>query len=158
VEKNSSEVVISRENSVLEISGSQEGLGLLAKNIKWDMTSPMHEGYQVWNRWQFHPYETGRHFGGEFFGISNFRMGLAVGATLALYKYTFGQEGLRRATGYRPGTQNDPSVRAIEAQYSLPGSSPSEEGEALYEYRRGLQEGMNFDWSRERGRRGPQAK
>jgi RHS repeat-associated protein len=118
-----------------------------------DMTSPAHEGYQVWNGGILHPYSTGYHMGEES-SISDFRMGLAVGATLALYRYTYGQRELERATGYTPGSENDPTVRNIEAQYSLPGSDPAAEGEALYEYRLGLQEGLNFDWGRQRALRG----
>ena len=87
-------------------------------------------------------------------GISNFRMGLAVGATLALYRYIYGQAALEQATGYTPGSANDPGVQAIERQYSLPGSNPAAEMETLYEYRMGLQEGLNFDWARQRGRKG----
>ena len=113
-----------------------------------DMTSPAHEGYQVWY-WS----EARSHSNRES-TISNFRMGLAVGATLALYRYTYGQAALQQATGYTPGSENDPSVKAIHDQYSLPGSSPAAEGEALYEYRLGLQEGLNYDWGRQRGRRG----
>jgi len=113
-----------------------------------DMTSPMHEGYQVWN-WAGAPW----HRLGEN-SIDNFRMGLAVGATLNLYRYTYGQEELDRAMGYTPGSANDPSVLAIQAEYSLPGSSPIAEAEALYEYRRGLREGLEFDWGNQRGRRG----
>ena len=37
-------------------------------------------------------------------------------------------------------------VLAIQRQFSMPGSDPRAEGEALYEYRLGLQEGLNFDW------------
>jgi hypothetical protein len=113
-----------------------------------DMTSPAHEGYQVWRAsdWRSHRAAEA--------SISNFRMGLAVGATLALYRYTYGQQALEQATGYTPGSEGDPSVKAIRAQYSLPGSSSAAEAEALYEYRLGLQEGLNFDWGRQRGRRG----
>jgi RHS repeat-associated protein len=114
-----------------------------------DMTSPAHEGYQVW-----YLSETRSHMNRES-SIDNFRMGLAVGATLSLYRYTYSQAELQRATGYTPGSENDPSVSAIRSQYSLPGSNPSGEAEALYEYRRGLQEGLNFDWGMQRGRRGP---
>src|SRR5438552_1435558 len=73
-------------------------------------------------------------------------MGLAVGATLALYKYTFGQEALQRATGYTPGSEDDPTLKDIRHQYDLPGSNPLAEGEAVYEYRMGLQEGLRFNW------------
>jgi len=119
-----------------------------------DMTSPVHEGYQVWNGGLLHPATDRQHIGGES-AISNFRMGLAVGATLALYRYTFGQTALQRATGYTPGSENDPTLKDIRAQYSLPGShNEAAEGEAVYEYRLGLQEGLNFDWGRQRGRRG----
>ena len=113
-----------------------------------DMTSPVHEGYQVWY-WS----QLSLHRDTEK-AISSFRMGLAVGATIALYKYTYGQKELTRAVNYTPGLQNDPSVLAIQAQFSLPGSDHRAESEALYEYRLGLQEGLDFDWARQRGRRG----
>src|SRR2546422_7462 len=65
-----------------------------------------------------------------------FRLGLAVGATLKLFGETFGQDRLAQATGgVIFGSENDPSVKAIHAQYSLPGSKPSGEDEALYSYR-----------------------
>lgn len=60
-------------------------------------------------------------------------MGLAVGATLALYRYTYGQAELERATGYTPGSEDDPSVKAIRAQLALPSSHPFAEAEALYD-------------------------
>lgn len=81
-------------------------------------------------------------------------MGLAVGATIALCKYTFGQAAAGCAVGYVPGSLNDPTVEAIQRESSLPGSDPKAEAEALYEYRLGLQEGLNFDWGRQRGRLG----
>jgi RHS repeat-associated protein len=113
-----------------------------------DMTSPAHEGYQVWRT-----FDTRSHMKRES-SINHFYMGLAVGATLALYKYTYGQVELDRATGYTPGSENDPNVEAIRAQYGGPGSSQYAEAEALYDYRRGLREGLDFDWGRQRGRRG----
>lgn len=81
-------------------------------------------------------------------------MGLAVGATLKLYAYTYGQAALQQATGYTPGSANDPSVQAIEAQSALPGADPSAASEALSNYTRGLRDGGNFDWARQDGRRG----
>jgi RHS repeat-associated protein len=117
-----------------------------------DMTSPAHEGYQRWDGGLFHPYNTGRHIGSEW-SISNFRMGLAVGATLALYRYTYGHQALQRATGYTPGSENDPTLKDIRAQFSRPGSRAVAEAQAVHEYRLGLQEGLNFDFSRQRGRR-----
>lgn len=118
-----------------------------------DMTSPEHEGYQVWNGGIFHPINTFNHMYGEA-SISAFRLGLAMGATLSLYKYTYGQRALQQATGYAPGSVNDPGVQDLQHYYSLPGQhDEASEGEALYKYRLGLQEGLNFDWSRQRGRR-----
>ena len=112
-----------------------------------DMTSPAHEGYQVWQkRGAFLHADTEK-------AISSFRMGLAVGATIALYRYTYGQEASKRAVNYAPGSINDPSVMAIRREFSMPGSDPRAESEALYEYRLGLQEGLNFDWGRQGGRR-----
>lgn len=113
-----------------------------------DMTSPAHEGYQVWRkRTVLLHRDTER-------AISSFRTGLAVGATIALYKYTFGQQEMERAVGYRLLSNDDPTVQAIKAQFSLPGSDPLGEALALHEYRLGLQEGLRFDWGRQRGRRG----
>ena len=113
-----------------------------------DMTSPAHEGYEVW-----YLQDAGTHRKRES-SIDNYRMGLAVGATLKLYAYTYGQAALQRATGYTPGSANDPSVQAIQAQNSLPGSNPNGNAEALRDYRLGLQRGLDFDWSRQDGRRG----
>ena len=112
-----------------------------------DMTSPAHEGYQVWY-WQ----DTPPHMRGES-SIDSYRMGLAVGATLNLYAYTYGQAELQRATGYTPGSANDPNVTAIERSYSLSSSNQVGEDEALYEYRNGLREGLKFDWTNQNGRR-----
>ena len=64
---------------------------------------------------------------------------------MELYGYTYGQQELQRATGYTPGSANDPSVQAIEHEFSLPGADPAGEAEALWDYRMGLQEGLNFD-------------
>jgi hypothetical protein len=114
-----------------------------------DMTSPAHEGYQVWYASQL-----SSHMAAEA-SISNFRMGLAVGATLSLYRYTYGQQALEQATGYTPGSQNDPSIKAIRAQYELPGQhNDMAEAEALHSYRLGLKEGLRFDWHDQWGRRG----
>lgn len=107
-----------------------------------DMTSPAHEGYQVWNlsEWRAHRLAES--------SINNYRMGLAVGATLNLYKYTYGQAALQRAAPYTPGSLDDPSVQAITRQYS--GSRDHiAEGQALDDYRRGLSVGLKFDWSRQ---------
>jgi len=112
-----------------------------------DMTSPEHEGYQVWH-WQ----NALCHIRGES-SIDNYRLGLATGATLALYRYAYNAAEYQKATGYTPGTANDPNVRAIEAEYSLPGSFELGLGEALYEYRNGLREGLKFDWGRQGGLR-----
>jgi hypothetical protein len=112
-----------------------------------DMTSPAHEGYQVLTRRSvFLHRDTEK-------SISPFRMGLAVGATICLFRYTFGPSLTRRAVNYTPSSQGDPTVQAIQSLYALPGSDPRAEAEALYEYRLGLQEGLNFDWGRQRGRR-----
>jgi RHS repeat-associated protein len=113
-----------------------------------DMTSPAHEGYQIWRARGVSLHRDTEKL------ISNFRMGLAVGATIYLYRYTYGPQALSRAVNYKPGSENDPSVLAIHRQSSLPGSDPHAEAEALYEYRLGLSEGLNFDWGRQRGRRG----
>jgi RHS repeat-associated protein len=113
-----------------------------------DMTSPAHEGYQVWTRSSIFLHRDTEK------GISPFRMGLAVGATIALFNYTYGADETRRAVNYKPGSQNDPTVQAIQREFAQPGTSPLGESEALYEYRLGLQEGFNFDWSNQRGRRG----
>ncbi len=121
-----------------------------------DMTSPAHEGYQMYDKSVFAPWngvDTGIHMGTEW-NISNFRMGLAIGATLSLYRYTFGQEALQHATGYTPGSENDPTLKEIRSQYALPGSNALAEGEAVYEYRMGLQEGLRFNWHDQWGRRG----
>lgn len=112
-----------------------------------DMTSPMHEGYQVWN-WT----EANAHKNGEA-KIYPYQMGLAVGATLALYRYTYGDEQLRAATGYTPGGEDDPTVQAIRAEFRLAGSSNQVTEEALYNYRLGLTAGFNFDWGRQWGLR-----
>ena len=112
-----------------------------------DMTSPSHEGYKVWH-WQ----DTPPHMRGES-SIDNYRLGLATGATLSLYAYTYGRAELQRATGYTPGRADDPNVRAIEAHYSLPGSNQVGLSEALYEYRNGLRQGLRFDWGRQDGLR-----
>jgi RHS repeat-associated protein len=109
-----------------------------------DMTSPAHEGYQVWTRRSVFLHRDTEKL------ISPFRMGLAVGATISLFKYTFGQGATRRAVNYTPGSQDDPSVQDIQRQ----SASPMAEAESLYEYRLGLKEGLDFDWARQRGRRG----
>ncbi len=114
-----------------------------------DMTSPAHEGYQYW-------YVSGyRSHRNRESDIDSYRMGLAVGATLSLYKYTNGAAELQQATGYTPGGRNDPTVQAIERKFALPGSDVNAEDEALYEYRNGLTEGLKFDWGRQRGFRHP---
>ena len=115
-----------------------------------DMTSPAHEGYQTW-RWRGGL----SHMWNEA-SITDYRMGMAVGATLALYAYTYGQQELQRATGYVPGSSNDPHIKAINAQFMLPGSRPAGELEAEYEYRRGLRAGLKFDWATQNALRGPQ--
>jgi RHS repeat-associated protein len=112
-----------------------------------DMTSPAHEGYQVWN-----PLGVSLHRDTEK-SISHFRMGLAVGATIALFNYTYGPGYTSQAVNYTPGSENDPGVEAIRAEFSLPGSDPRGEAEALYLYRRGLDQGLSFDWSNQRSRR-----
>jgi hypothetical protein len=115
----------------------------------------------MWSGTVLHPYNTGRHIGEES-SISNFRMGLAVGATIRLYKYTFGprygQDAVKKAIGFTPGSENDPSIKAIRSQYALPGQDPAAEGEAVYEYRLGLREGLNFDFHNQNGRRGRRKK
>jgi hypothetical protein len=112
-----------------------------------DMTSPAHEGYQIWRkRTTFLHMDTER-------DISPFRLGLAVGATIKLFRYTYGPQALQRAVNYTPGSENDPTVMAIRSQFSVPGSDHRAEAEALYEYRLGLEEGLNFDWGTQRGRK-----
>ena len=64
------------------------------------------------------------------------------------------QSTVRRAVNFTPGSQDDPTVQAIQREFALPGTDPRAESEALYEYRLGLQEGLNFDWGRQRGQRG----
>ena len=113
-----------------------------------DMTSPSHEGYEVW-----YVRDLRTHRARES-SINNYRMGLAVGATLKLYAYTYGQAELNKATGYTPGSADDPSVIAINSEFALPGSSPLAEAEALFDYRKGLRDGLNFDWDQQAGRRG----
>jgi len=66
-------------------------------------------------------------------------------------KYTYGQAEFERATRYRPGGRGDPTIMEIEREYSLPGSNPALEDEALYEYRNGLRAGLAFDWGRQSG-------
>ncbi len=123
-----------------------------------DMTSPMHEGYQVWNSGVFN---TINHVFGEHM-ISHYRMGLAVGATLNLFAFTFGQQELRTATnGITFGSENDPSIKEIRDHYSmspvLKGETEAdlvrEEEEAVYQYRIGLQRGLAFDWANQHGNR-----
>lgn len=90
--------------------------------------------------------------------MSDYRLGLAVGATQKLYAYTFGQEALQNATGgIQYGSYDDPNIKAIQARYALPdlffGRQPISEEEAIYSYRRGLDAGHNFDWTNQGGKR-----
>ena len=78
------------------------------------------------------------------------RLGFAIGASLKLFEDTYGAKAFKQATdGVIFGSANDPSVQEIRAQYSLPGSNPKSEAEALNDYRLGLQRGINFNWNQQ---------
>ncbi len=50
---------------------------------------------------------------------NDYRLGLAVGATIALYKYTYGQTALEKSLGYKPGSADDPQIK----HYNYSGTS-----------------------------------
>jgi RHS repeat-associated protein len=109
-----------------------------------DMTSPSHEDYQTWRL-----SGAASHVWGES-DISYYRLGLAVGATLELYKYTYGSEELKKATGYEPGSYKDPTIRSLREREDLPGMGMGSSSEDMYEYRLGLTRGLRFDFHRQR--------
>ena len=51
------------------------------------------------------------------------------------------------------GRKAEMQASSIRSQFSLPGADRRGEAEALYEYRLGLVEGLNFDWATQRGRK-----
>lgn len=99
---------------------------------------------------------------GHAFGESNIRpyfLGLATGATLQLFAYTYGQEEAKRATNnVRFGTEQDPNIKAIRGDYSLAPvlrdetsrALGLEEEEAVHSYRIGLNDGLVFNWVNQR--------
>jgi RHS repeat-associated protein len=126
-------------------SGAEYGSALyffgMAFHTVSDMTSPAHVGFQVWNGiTAIKP--ALEHIDLES-SIDSYHLGLAVGVTLKLYGDTFGPARLIQATnGIVFGSENDPTVQAIRAQYRLPGSNPIREEETLYEYRIGITFGL----------------
>jgi hypothetical protein len=115
-----------------------------------DMTSPAHVGFQMWRGiWIFEG--TGLVLGGALAhmdkesAIDSYQLGYAIGATLDLFLNTYGPAEYARATkGLVFGSNDDPSVKAIEDKYKLPGgANPAKEAEELYLYRNGLTHGMN---------------
>jgi hypothetical protein len=135
---------------------SKEALAEFGKALHTvtDMTSPAHEGFQVWYGLPI-PGDTNfardalsakAHADAES-AISYDRLGYAVGAAAQLYSHTFGEDKLQQATGgIAFGSNDDPSVQQIKAEFSLPGADPAAEGEALYNYRQGLRRGFALNW------------
>ena len=121
-----------------------------------DMTSPEHEGFQVWHGIVDRTLvaRSGLHALGESLGFNFYRQGLAVGATERLYADTFGNDALKQATGgIEFGSESDPTVQDIHRRADMTGATPAEEGEALFEYRLGLTRGLNFNYEDPRQRR-----
>lgn len=115
-----------------------------------DMTSPSHEGFQVWRGIVDSTIvlRSGLHALDESLGFNVYRQGLAVGATQRLYEDTFGSGALKRATGgIEFGSENDPTIQQIHKMSDLTGASQAEEGLALYEYRLGLSTGWDFNYN-----------
>ena len=114
-----------------------------------DMTSPEHEGFQVWRGIVDSTVvlRSGAHALGESLGFNLFRQGFAVGATQRLYADTFGQGALKAAQGgITFGSENDPTIQNIHRMSDLTAASQAEEAEALYTYRLGLTRGWAFNY------------
>jgi hypothetical protein len=116
-----------------------------------DMTSPKHEGYQIWRLLDARSHANGE--SAEAFDA--YRMGLAIGVSLQLYAYVFGPEELNHATGGTNfGSASDPNLRDLRRMYDTPDRQRLGYADGDYaesEYRRGLREGQTFDWVDQRG-------
>ena len=88
-----------------------------------DMTSPMHEGFQVWygipipGQWmQRDIHEAYKHNQGES-TISYERLGFAVGAAVQLFQHTFGDERAYQMTDRaKLGTEDDEAIKQIHKE------------------------------------------
>lgn len=125
-----------------------------------DMTSPAHEGYQVWTELgSMNPVRFGRQIGdviGHLFAESLMdlnRQGLAVGAAIRLAQDTFGEAHANAVVGYEPGSKNDPNMREIDNRCSITGCTGAQLGEMKYLYLRGVSRGLNFNWEDTRASR-----
>lgn len=114
-----------------------------------DMTSPMHEGFQVWYGIPVpgdpmggrDAYEAYKHSQGET-TISYERLGFAVGAAAQLFQHTFGDERAYQNLG-NLGTEDDEAIKQIHRELQ---SNPNKEAEAIYSYRLGLRRGYALNW------------
>ena len=124
---------------------SKEALEAFGKALHTiiDMTSPAHEGFQVWYglpvpgdpQAGHDAYEAEKHREMES-TITYGQLGYAVGAAVQFFYHTFGNERGDQATaGTSFGSESDPNVQQIRAGFALPGSDPRVEGEALYAFR-----------------------
>jgi RHS repeat-associated protein len=121
-----------------------------------DMTSPAHEGYQVWQKsgaWSHAEEEE---------EIAARRLGLATGASLKFIAYVYGETEMNRVTGGIGATRErgidwirGPGLLAMRRadQNSNPGAAVRQEAELIYEFRIGFDAGLNFDWRNQNGRR-----
>src|SRR2546423_5718542 len=113
-----------------------------------DMTSPKHEGYQVWRLLDARSHANGE--SEEAFDA--YRMGLAIGVSLQLYAYVFGPEELKHATGgIQFGSANDPNLRGEYDMHDRLRLGYVDADYASYRYRMGLNDGLTFDWVDQRG-------
>lgn len=129
-----------------------------------DMTSPSHEGFQIYGtvteRDPRDFQDRGRvvdgtdviaHMAGDILGFNLQRQGMAIGATAALYEGTYGTQALQQATGgIAFGSRNDPMVQSISRNFDqlgrLPGNGAIEvqKAAALQDYRIGLARGRKM--------------
>jgi len=123
-----------------------------------DMTSPAHRGYTVWRGVadysalaSLSPFILGftvasdlKHVVEESVLHTWQDLGLAVGATLELYRDTFGDEKFNKATGgIMPGSSKDPTFDEINRTY---GNEHALADEAAHRYRLGILQGLSFNY------------